>query len=117
MIVDYGLQVESINLSGTRVASFGERMIGVLESRRNSGHVLVHDSGWFSDFALCDLRRGKCKHFSQPAGKAIKWAFDSKGELRAVTLVDSRLFKDVSTVSNWYKPAAGENGRNWPSSG
>jgi dipeptidyl aminopeptidase/acylaminoacyl peptidase len=108
LVVDYGLDVESINLSGKRIASFGERMIGVLESGPNAGHVLVRDSGLFSDLALCDPRKGKCKRFDQPSGKAIKWAFDGKGELRAVTVVNSKFFRDVSTVSNWYKPAGGE---------
>ncbi|MCC2958814.1 S9 family peptidase [Massilia sp. IC2-477] len=110
LIVDYGLEVESMDLSGKRVASLGERTIGVLDSGPNAGHVLVRDEGLFSDLALCDPRKGKskCKRFDQPSGKAIKWAFDSKGELRAATLVNSKLFRDASTISNWYKPSGGE---------
>ncbi len=110
LIVDYGLEVESINLAGKRVASLGEQMIDVLDSGPNAGHVLVKDEGLFTDLALCDPRKGKskCKRFGQPSGEPMKWAFDGTGELRAVTMVNSKLFRDVSTISNWYKPSGGE---------
>jgi dipeptidyl aminopeptidase/acylaminoacyl peptidase len=110
LIVDYGLEVESLDLTGKRVAALGEKMIGVLDSGPNAGHVLVRDEGLFTDLALCDPRKSKakCKRFDQPSGQAIKWAFDGKGELRAATVLNSKLFRDVTTVSNWYKPAGGD---------
>lgn len=110
LIVDYGLEVESMNLQGKKVASLGKKMIAVLESGPNAGHVLVRDEGLFTDLALCDPRqgKGKCKRFDEPPGKAIKRAFDREGELRAVSMLNSELFKDVSTVTNWYRNVAGE---------
>jgi hypothetical protein len=108
LAVDFGIEAETINLSGKRVASLGDEILGVIESGPNAGKVLVKKDDLLSDLALCDPRSAKCKRFDQPSGKPIKWAFDRRGELRAVTVVNSALFRDVSTISNWYRPADGD---------
>jgi dipeptidyl aminopeptidase/acylaminoacyl peptidase len=57
-----------------------------------------------NEIASCDARTGKCTKFSHPKGTPTKWAFDRKGNLRAVSLLNSQFWHDVSTVTNWYKP-------------
>lgn len=106
LAVDYGIDAETIDLSGKPVANLGDQFVRVIETGPNAGKVLVKKNDLLSDLALCDPRTAECKRFDQPSGKPIKWAFDRRGELRAVTVVDSALLRDVSTVSNWYKPAA-----------
>jgi dipeptidyl aminopeptidase/acylaminoacyl peptidase len=106
--VDYGLVAESINLQGKTVAELGAYVIGRAERDRPDSPLLLvctdRDDG---DVALIDARTGKKNKFSLPpgGGKPTRWAFDKHGELRAVTTVNSSFWRDVSTVSNWYKSA------------
>ncbi|MQA22021.1 alpha/beta hydrolase family protein [Rugamonas rivuli] len=108
LAVDYGIEAESIQLDGKKVADLGEAVIGNAE-RGNalSPNLLVYTDQEDGDVGLVNARTGAMKKFSYPRGKAIKWAFDKRGELRAVTLVNSAFWKDVSKVSNWYKRSAG----------
>ncbi|RFP15899.1 MULTISPECIES: S9 family peptidase [unclassified Duganella] len=107
LAIDYGIEAESIRLDGKMVAELGEVVIG--KSERNnvqSPNLLVYTDLEDGDVGLVNARTGAMKKFSYPGGKAIKWAFDRRGELRAVTLVNSAFWKDVSRVSNWYKRSA-----------
>ncbi|WP_217916282.1 S9 family peptidase [Duganella sp. BJB1802] len=108
LAVDYGIKAESIRLDGTKVADLGEKVIGRAERGNTpSPNMLVYTDREDGDVGLVNARTGAMRKFSYPSGKAIKWAFDKRGELRAVTLVNSAFWKDVSKVSNWYKPSAG----------
>lgn len=102
--VDYGIEAESINLAGKKVAELGEQVIGPAE-RGNpySPNLLVYSNVEDGDVELVNARTGDSRRLKHPGGKVIKWAFDRRGELRAVTVVNSAFWKDVSTITNWYK--------------
>ena len=101
--VDYGLEAESMNLQGKHLRRLGESVIGPV-SQGDSAELLVVKDSDAGHVARCNARSGECTKFWRPPGKPIKWAFDKLGNLRAVSLVNSAFWKDVSTVSNWYKP-------------
>lgn len=107
LAIDYGFTAESITLQGKTVAVIGESIIGKADYETpNSTTMLAFTDADSGDVALVDARTGKKTKFRFPmSGKPIKWAFDRRGELRAVTLVNSEFWKDVSIISNWYKPA------------
>lgn len=107
LAVDYGIEAETINLQGKKVAELGRSVIG--RAGRGdpvSPNLLVYTDEEDDEIALVDARTGASRQFKYPNGKPIQWAFDRQGELRAVTLVNSAFWRDVSTVANWYKPAA-----------
>jgi dipeptidyl aminopeptidase/acylaminoacyl peptidase len=105
LAVDYGFEAGAVDLAGRQIRSLGERIIGPAErGEKESTKVLVFSDVDDGDIAICDARAGKCSGFSYPKGKPLHWAFDKKGNLRAVTLVNSQFWNDVSIVSNWYKP-------------
>lgn len=107
LAVDYGIEAESINLNGKKVADLGEAVIGRAErDKPASPWLLMYTDVDDLDIAKVNARTGEQKKFSYPSGKPIYWAFDRSGELRAVTLVNSAFWRDVSTVSNWYRPSA-----------
>ncbi|SFG86103.1 Dipeptidyl aminopeptidase/acylaminoacyl peptidase [Duganella sp. CF458] len=107
LTVDLGLDVASLSLDGKVVATFAESLIGPAE-RANSGSVmkLVYTDGTDGDIALANARTGELQKFSYPSGKPLCWAFDKSGQLRAVTLMNSAFWKDVTKVSNWYRTSA-----------
>jgi dipeptidyl aminopeptidase/acylaminoacyl peptidase len=103
--VDYGYKVESIDLTGKSVAQLGERLLGKADpDDPASAMVLVYTDAEDGDVALIDARTGKKTRYRVPMpGRQIASAFDSKGNLRAVTMMDSEFWKDVTVVSNWYR--------------
>jgi len=105
LVVNYGREVGAIDLKGNEIASFGQSMVRVITGGPNAGKVLVTDDSLFGDLALCDPLHGDCKRFSRPSGDIMQGAFDRNGELRAIAVVNSKLFNDASTVTNWYRPA------------
>jgi dienelactone hydrolase len=102
--VDYGLEAESMDLQGKKLRSLGESIIGLVGKGANAGKLIVMKDSDNGQIARCDARTAECTKFGRPPGKPIHWAFDRNGNLRAVTLINSAFFKDVSTVANWYKP-------------
>ncbi len=107
LAVDYGIEAESINLSGKKVADLGDMVIGRAErGNPDSPWLLVYTDADGRDIAKVNARTGAKKKFSYPGGKPIHWAFDRSGELRAITLVNSEFWRDVSKISNWYRPSA-----------
>lgn len=105
LVIDYGLEVESLDLDGKRIKTLGERTIGPAGyGNANFTKILVFEDVGDGEIALCDARSGKCERFNTPPGKPVKWAFDKKGNLRAVSMLNSAFWKDVSTVTNWYRP-------------
>ncbi|WP_229262867.1 alpha/beta hydrolase family protein [Duganella radicis] len=106
LAVDYGVEAESINLNGKKVADLGEEVIGRAErDKPDSPWLLVYTDLEDGEIAKVNARTGERKTISYPKGKVISWAFDRGGELRAVSLVNSAFWRDVSTVSNWYRPS------------
>lgn len=107
LAVDYGRTAESVDLQGKMVAVLGESVIGKADFETpGSTMMLVFTDADSGDVARVDARTGKKTTFRFPMrGKPVKWAFDRRGELRAMTLVNSEFWKDVSLVSNWYQPA------------
>lgn len=107
LAVDYGIEAETIDLQGKKVADLGRSVIGPAgRGDPLSPNLLVYTDEDDEEIALVDGRTGARRRFEYPKGKPLQWAFDRKGELRAVTVVNSAFWRDVSTVANWYKPAA-----------
>jgi dienelactone hydrolase len=106
--VDYGYNAAAVDLKGKWIANLGEWIIGKADyAKPDSPMVLAITDSESDTLALIDARNGKKREFRLPSGgKLIARAFDSKGELRAVTMVNSAFWKDVSIVSNWYKSSA-----------
>lgn len=106
--VDYGIEAESVDLAGKKVADIGQYVARKAElGRPDSPMLLVYTDVEDGDMALANARTGKLNKFRFPmSGTPIRWAFDHRGALRALTLVNSAFWKDVSVVSNWYKPPA-----------
>lgn len=105
VVVDYGLEAESMALDGKKISTLGKSVIGALTRGKHAGEVLVFKDTGEVTAARCNVVSGGCVKFPRPKGIPIKWAFDADGTLRSVSIVDSPLFKDASTVVNWYRPA------------
>lgn len=107
--VDYGLVAETIDLEGKTVASTGVAIIGKAEPDNvHSTMLLVYDDLDHQVLARVDGRTGEKDRFDLPfTGKVSDWAFDSRGNLRALTLLKSAFFKDESSISNWYRATPG----------
>ncbi len=107
--VNYGFDLESITLEGKLVASLASHLEGVSVIRKvdpsdiDSPMLLL--SIGYSDRSVVTVnaRTGKQTKFSLPSGSLQDFAFDKRGQLRAVTMLNSALFKDDSKVSHWYK--------------
>jgi len=78
--------------------------MGVLGSGSDAIKLIVNKDSAAGIVSLCDARSGKCAGFYRPPGKPMKWPFDRKGRLRAISVLDSALFSDTSTITNWYLP-------------
>ncbi|MES2317579.1 MAG: alpha/beta fold hydrolase [Pseudomonadota bacterium] len=104
MAVDFGLQAETLDLNGKTVAAIGQTVIGKAERNfPESEMVLVFTITEDRNFALVNGRTGAMTKFRLPMdGKPVHWAFDQKGELRAVTMMNSAFWKDATTLENWY---------------
>jgi len=107
LAVNYGLVAETIDLNGKRGRELGEEVIGHAEPGSPlSPNLLVYTDVEDGDIALVNAYTGAKSKFDLPRGKALRHAFDRRGQLRAVTMVDSAFWTDVSTISNWYKKSA-----------
>lgn len=107
LAVDYGIEAESVNLNGKKVADLGEEVIHrVGADDADNPQLLVYTEVKSSEVALVNPRTGKRRKFSLPRGKVVSLAFDRHGQLRAATTANSAFWDDVTTVSNWYKATA-----------
>lgn len=108
--VDYGYVTDSVDLDGKYVAELGEQVIGKADQNNaDSPMLLIYTDAKSGNVAQVNALTGKKSRFSVPmSGTQTSNTFDSKGELRAVTMVDSEFWNDVTRVSNWYKSSAGE---------
>ncbi|XLZ67951.1 S9 family peptidase [Massilia sp. SR12] len=107
LTVDLGIHVATLTREGKLLTEFGESLIGPAE-RGNPESVmkLVYTDRENGEIALGDARTGKTWDMSYPSGKPLRWAFDKRGQLRAVTLMNSAFWKDVTKVSNWYRASS-----------
>lgn len=105
LAVDFGLDAESMDLQGKKLHTLGVAVVGRAGFGAATGEVLVMKDAGDRRIASCKARTGQCTKFWHPPGEPLRYAFDRHGKLRAVTLANSALFKDATTVSNWYKPA------------
>ncbi|MBV8466405.1 MAG: S9 family peptidase [Burkholderiales bacterium] len=105
LAVDYGIEAESIDLNGNKVADLGNYVKGkAVPEDPDSPELLVYVDEDMTSMAKVNARTGKSKKFSLPSsGDPVHWAFDQNGDLRAVTMSNSAFWKDVTTLSNWYK--------------
>ncbi|MBX9899308.1 MAG: S9 family peptidase [Burkholderiaceae bacterium] len=103
--VDYGIEAETINLNGVKLADIGVKILRKAESKNpDSKKILVYTDSDATEVALVDGKSGEREKFRFPmSGKPIYWAFDKAGQLRAMTLANSSFWKDVNSVTNWYK--------------
>lgn len=107
LAVNFGLVAETIDLNGKKGRELGEEVIGHAEPDLPlSPNLLVYTDVEDGDIALINARTGAKTKFDLPRGKVLRRAFDRRGQLRAVTMVNSAFWKDVSIVSNWYKKIA-----------
>lgn len=112
LAVDYGIEAESINLQGKKLEDLGDKVIRKAQlENADSPDVLVFTDAEDGDVALVNAKTGKKTKYRLPAfsGKAVHWAFDNQGVLRAVTLANSAFWKESTTISNWYKPGADQD--------
>lgn len=105
LAVDYGYDAESMDLEGKKLHTLGETVIGRFGAGGATGDVLVMKDERNHLMARCKARTAQCTKLWHPDGKPIHLAFDKEGTLRAVTVMNSSLFKEATTVANWYKPA------------
>ncbi len=108
--VDYGYTSQSIDLNGRFVKYVGDGLIGKAEpGNPDSPLLIVYTERDHSELGSVNARTGEFKRFRLPmSGKPVHWAFDKRGNLRAVTVRNSAFWRDVTTMSNWYKRADGE---------
>ena len=107
--VDYEIEAESIDLNGNKVADLGESVLGKLHSVNNAALTLVVTSDTRTHaLATVNAKTGAMTKLQLPPGKkTLAYAFDTKNNLRAVTMMDSAFWKDATTISNWFKPNPG----------
>lgn len=107
LAADLGRKAESLTLDGKKVKDLGEEIIGPADrTKKDSVLKLVYTDKEEGEIAIVNALTGERKRFNTPKGKPIKWAFDKQGILRAITLLNSAFWKDISTVSSWYRSGA-----------
>lgn len=105
LAVDYGIEAESITLSGKHVADLGQEVLGhVRGSDPASPNLLVYTDVEENELAVVNARTGERRPLKHPSGRASNWAFDKNGEPRAVSVASSSFWRDDTTLTNWYKP-------------
>ncbi|MES2069647.1 MAG: S9 family peptidase [Pseudomonadota bacterium] len=106
--VDYGIEAESVDLKGKKVADIGQYVIRKAnQNQPDSPMLIVYTDVEDHDLAIANARTGQLTKLRFPMrGKPIGWAFDQRGTLRALTLINSVFWKDATTVTNWYRPDA-----------
>lgn len=106
LAINYNKGATAVTLDGKFVADLGDQLITNLPGADPASPVVMAYAD-LDDLSLVrvNARTGRKEHLSFPmSGKPVQYAFDSRGEPRAVTMIDSSFWKDATTVSNWYKP-------------
>jgi dipeptidyl aminopeptidase/acylaminoacyl peptidase len=106
LAINYNKGASAVTLDGKFVADLGDRLITNLPGADPASPVVMAYAD-LDDLSLVrvNARTGRKEHLSFPmSGKPVQYAFDSRGEPRAVTMINSSFWKDATTVSNWYKP-------------
>lgn len=110
MAVDYGLEADARDLQGKHVVDLGARVIGkVAPSDPNSPLVLVYRDDDLESVGIVNTKTRKSKRLSFPmSGTPARFAFDEKGELRALTLSSESFWSNDTSMSHWYRSASNE---------
>lgn len=110
LAVDFGVQIESIDLDGKRVAPLAEHGEGVTilgkakPDQQDSTDLLIKLGDEDIEIVKVDARTGKSEKINVPdEGKLVDWAFDKHGQLRVATFESSNSKKDKHFITNWYK--------------
>lgn len=110
LAVDFGLYAQTLSLDGKKGKELGEAIIGPAErSKPDSPLKLIYTDREDGDIALANARTGEINRIRHPGGRALQWAFDKHGELLAVSVRNSAFWKDVTTVTNWYRGSTKED--------
>lgn len=106
LAINYNKGADAITLDGKFVANLGDRVIHKLPGSDPASPVVLSYSDLDDNsLARVQARTGRKEHLSFPMrGTPMVYAFDAKGEPRAVTMIDSSFWRDATTVTNWYKP-------------
>lgn len=107
LALDYGFVAESIDLAGKKVATLGAAVIGKIEpGNPASPMMLVYPDRKRRGLARVNAQTGDSDEISLPIkGEVLAWAFDSRGELRAVTMRDATFWGSGTAITNWYRKA------------
>lgn len=110
MAVDYGIVAQAHDLNGKRVSELGTRVIGkAVPSAADSPLMLVYDDEKRQKLALVDAQTGDSRAIRYPmSGKLVHWAFDERGQLRALTLANSAFWTDETVLTHWYRRAGAD---------
>lgn len=109
LVVDFANEVSlSIDLEGKVVAKLGEKFVRrVTERGASDDFVLEYRSLRDKTLDLVNARTGERSRFDiDLPGKALQWAFDASGTLRAVTMMDTAYWAEKTKVRNWYRAGA-----------
>ena len=108
--VSHGLAAEAFNLSGKRVAELGTAVLcKAVPGDANSPLPLVFEDDDRKQFAVAGVSTGKRKALRYPmSGKPVAWAFDERGELRALTSADTSFWLDTTQLTQWYRRVDGK---------
>ncbi|MBZ2209198.1 alpha/beta fold hydrolase [Massilia soli] len=106
LAINYNKGADAITRDGKFVANLGDRVIRSLPGSDPAAPMVMAYAD-LDDMSLVrvNARNGRKDHLSFPmSGKPIAYAFDARGEPRAVTMIDSSFWKDATTITNWFKP-------------
>lgn len=101
---------ESVDRSGKRVASLGERFIRRMKEHGESTEsVLAYRDVDDGAIDVVDARTGRRRPLDVDLpGKLSSWAFDAAGVLRAVTMVESSIWREKTRITQWYRAGASD---------
>lgn len=105
--INYNKGATALNREGKFVADLGERFLEqVSGTGGQSAGALVYTDVEEGQLARVNLQTGKKTLLRLPmSGKPIDFAFDSRGDARAVTMIDASFWQDATSISNWFKPS------------
>jgi dienelactone hydrolase len=104
--VEYGPLAELVNMRGEVVLHLGQSVIGKAEpDNPDSPYMIVAKGDDNKQLFYANIKTGEMVRIRYPmSGKPLSTVFDAKGNLRALTLLNSEFWNDATTLSNWYRP-------------
>lgn len=103
--VDFDDAAETINLTGKTVAEIGTGLYRKTAATQDGAPlVLVYTDDRQTKIGLANARSGEITAINVPlSGTPESWVFDKNGGLRAVSMINSALWKDATTLTHWYR--------------